>query len=178
MQNAAAPQQWVFSLHLVQVRMTARAVGKPSQGQHQQHISPELERASLQNLRWKCPAELHCSLCQPGVPAVMTYLLCICTTVDFRKCRLTRLMSHIHPRFAEPGWAWCLVSQSFISRPLDDALFPSDSRGNQRELGVQILLGSLLPQVWCPSMFSPFHQTNGQAPALQNTVVWHALSFT
>lgn len=118
--------------------MTARAVGKQSQGQHKHHMSPGLEKPSLQILQWKRPTELHRSQRQPGLPAVMTHLLCIWTTVDFCKCYLTLLMSHIHPPFAELGWACCLVSKNFTSSPLEDAFFPSDSRGNKGELRVQI----------------------------------------
>lgn len=73
-------------------------------------------------LHRKRPTELHCSRCQPGLPAVMTHFLYIWATVDFCKCCLTLLTSHTHPLFAEPGWSGCLVSQSFISRSLEDAL--------------------------------------------------------
>lgn len=152
---------------VARVQMAAWAAGKPSQGQHKHHILPGLARTSLQIfLHWKRPTELHCSWCQPGLPAVTTHFLCIWATVDFCKRCLTLLTSHTHPSFAEPGWSGCLVSQSFISRSLEDALFLSGSRGNQRDLGVQIPRGQPPSTSVITNIFFPFHQNSGRAPAL------------
>lgn len=43
--------------------------------------------------------------------------------------------------------AWVTVCQQ-LHLSLRDALFPSDSRGNPREFGIPILLGSFLPSRW------------------------------
>lgn len=59
-------------LHLLQVQMAVGRAGKPRQGQLKHHISLGLGRAGLQIfLQRKCPAELHCSQCQLGLPAAM-----------------------------------------------------------------------------------------------------------